>query len=263
MAKMRKTIVATCMSVLLLVVVLPAGAITFGQLDEGRHPYVGALVAEFGDPAALGPFCTGTLISPTVFLTAAHCIQAIDAFDIDPWWVTFSSPADSTATLLTGTAHVPPGANAGGFNDPLDLAIVVLEASVTGVTPAQLPGAGLLKKKSLKEATLTPVGYGTTRDTQQGGFQAINDNVDRRFATQSFLSLQKAWLLLNMNPATGSGGTCYGDSGGPHFLGGPTSNLIVSITVTGDAVCKATDKTYRLDTAAARAFLDDFVSLPS
>jgi secreted trypsin-like serine protease len=65
-----------------------------------------------------------------------------------------------------------------------------------------------------------------------------------------------------MNPATGSGGTCYGDSGGPHFLGGPRSNLIVSITVTGDAVCKATDKTYRLDTAAARAFLDDFVAVP-
>ncbi len=41
-----------------------------------------------------------------------------------------------------------------------------------------------------------------------------------------------------------------------------TSNLLVSLTVTGDAVCRATDKTYRLDTAAARDFLDDFVTLP-
>ncbi len=65
-----------------------------------------------------------------------------------------------------------------------------------------------------------------------------------------------------MNPSTGSGGTCYGDSGGPHFLGGPDSNLIVSITVTGDAPCRATDVTYRLDTESARAFLDDFVDLP-
>ena len=259
---MRKAIVATCMSVLLISVVLPARAITFGQLDAGQHPQAGALVAEFGDPPALGPFCSGTLISPTVFLTAAHCIQAIEAFGLDPWWVTLSSPADSTATLLTGTAHVAPGANAGGFNDPLDLGVVVLNAPVTGVTPAQLPSAGLLDQLSLKGATFTPVGYGTTRDTQQGGFQSIMDNSDRWFATQFFLSLQKAWLLLSMNPATGSGGTCYGDSGGPHFLGGPTSNLIVSITVTGDAVCKATDKTYRLDTPAARAFLDDFVALP-
>ena len=50
--------------------------------------------------------------------------------------------------------------------------------------------------------------------------------------------------------------------GRPHFLGGVTSNLLVSITVTGDAMCRATDKTYRLDTASARAFLDDFVTLP-
>jgi secreted trypsin-like serine protease len=65
-----------------------------------------------------------------------------------------------------------------------------------------------------------------------------------------------------MNQATGDAGTCFGDSGGPHFLGGATSNLVVSITVTGDTMCKATDTTYRVDTASARAFLDDFVTLP-
>jgi secreted trypsin-like serine protease len=84
----------------------------------------------------------------------------------------------------------------------------------------------------------------------------------RRYALQSYLSLQASWLNLSMNPSTGDGGTCYGDSGGPHFLGGVDSNLIVSITVTGDAMCRATDKTYRIDTASARAFLDDFVALP-
>ena len=177
--------------------------------------------------------------------------------------MTFSSPADSTATLLTGTAHVPPGANSGGFNDPLDLAVVVLGAPVAGITPAVLPPAGLLAQTSLKGAMFTAVGYGTTRDTLQGGPQAITDNDDRRMATQFFLSLQKAWLLISMNPATGSGGTCYGDSGGPHFLGDASSNMIVSITVTGDSVCKATDKTYRLDTPAARDFLDGFVTLPT
>ena len=63
-----------------------------------------------------------------------------------------------------------------------------------------------------------------------------------------------------MNPSTGSGGTCFGDSGGPHFLG--SSRLVVSITVTGDRFCRATDVTYRTDTASARDFLDDFVDLP-
>jgi hypothetical protein len=60
------------------------------------------------------------------------------------------------------------------------------------------------------------------------------------------------------------GGTCYGDSGGPHFLGaGETeTNVVVSLTVTGDAVCKATDKTYRVDTQAARDFLAGFLNPP-
>ena len=65
-----------------------------------------------------------------------------------------------------------------------------------------------------------------------------------------------------MNPSTGDAGGCFGDSGGPHFLGGTQSNLIVSITVTGDSVCRATDKTYRLDTPSARDFLGDYVALP-
>jgi hypothetical protein len=63
-----------------------------------------------------------------------------------------------------------------------------------------------------------------------------------------------------MNPSTGSGGTCYGDSGGPHFL--RDTSTIVSTTITGDAQCRATDTTYRLDTRSARNFLDDFVTLP-
>jgi hypothetical protein len=61
-----------------------------------------------------------------------------------------------------------------------------------------------------------------------------------------------------MNQATGDGGTCYGDSGGPHFLG----SVVVSVTVTGDVWCKATDKTYRVDTKPARDFLAGFVRLP-
>ena len=63
-----------------------------------------------------------------------------------------------------------------------------------------------------------------------------------------------------MNPATGDGGTCYGDSGGPHFM--DDTNMVLSLTVTGDAPCRATDVTYRLDTESARSYLSGFVELP-
>ena len=69
-----------------------------------------------------------------------------------------------------------------------------------------------------------------------------------------------SWIQLSMNPSTGSGGTCYGDSGGPHFLA--DTNTVVSLTVTGDRWCRATDVTYRLDIEPARAFLGQFLTLP-
>ena len=67
-------------------------------------------------------------------------------------------------------------------------------------------------------------------------------------------------LSSEMNPSTGNGGTRYGDSGGPHFLG--DTDMVVSLTVTGDAWCRATDVTYRLDTDSARSYLSQFVDLP-
>ena len=63
-----------------------------------------------------------------------------------------------------------------------------------------------------------------------------------------------------MNPATGDGGPCYGDSGGPNFLG--ASDIVAATTITGDAVCRATNVVYRLDTHSARGFLKRYVNLP-
>ena len=78
------------------------------------------------------------------------------------------------------------------------------------------------------------------------------------YATSSFLALNKAYLRLSQNPATGDGGTCYGDSGGPNFLDVDGRQVLVAITITGDAVCRATNVVYRLDIARAREFLSRF-----
>jgi hypothetical protein len=79
-------------------------------------------------------------------------------------------------------------------------------------------------------------------------------------ATGTLNSTNAAWLRISMNPATGDGGTCYGDSGGPNFLG--STDIAAAITITGDAVCRATNVDYRLDTESARVFLADYVELP-
>jgi secreted trypsin-like serine protease len=247
----------------LVLTMAPASAIVYGEFDNREHPNVGAYVIKID--GEYRRICSGTLIDSNTFLTAAHCVYGADSRDVprDETYVTFDEVISQTSTFYQGTAIPDPRYGTGGFNDSHDIAVIELDEPVS-ITPAELPEAGLLDdmKSQLRGQTFTAVGYGTIRESRKKGPQGILPNLRRRKALQSFRSLTGAWLTLSMNEATGDGGTCFGDSGGPHFLGGYDSNLIVSLTVTGDAVCKATDKTYRLDTESARSFLQDYVTLP-
>lgn len=261
---MRRKLVSLLVVTTAVALAGSALAITFGQLDGNRHPNVGALVYEDED-GERGILCSGTLIAPDVFLTASHCTAFLESIDVAPdeVWVTFDPTFDDASPLLPGTYHTHPEfgfSGPGGFSDPHDIAVVVLDAPAAGIAPARLPTLNQLNGMALKKQRFVAVGYGTVREDKTKGPASLFFDGQRRFAEQGFNALGKTWLHLSMNPSTGSGGTCYGDSGGPHFLG--TSNVVVSITVTGDAFCRATDVTYRTDTASARAFLDDFVSLP-
>jgi len=259
---MKKLVVTLAGIAALLVGALPAQGITYGHLDGDRHPSVGSLVVPDGHGGWF-QVCSGALIAPKIYLTAAHCVQGANP---NIFSVTFDPVISKNSTVVHGVAHYDPRAYASGESKPHDIAVIVLDHAVN-LPLVQLPPAGLLDRMradhELKDATFTAVGYGTRRVTQQGGPQSILDNSNRRYVFQSFETLQGTqWLKLDMNPATGSGGTCYGDSGGPHFLGGLDSNLEVALTVTGDATCKSTDIDFRLDTQAARSFLQDYVTLP-
>ncbi|HWQ84546.1 MAG TPA: trypsin-like serine protease [Anaerolineales bacterium] len=250
-----------------LLAVTPALAITFGELDGERHPNVGALLVAWPYPG--GPIdivCSGTLISPTVFLTAAHCVNWMpgDGIPADDVYVTFDSVYEiGVSTIYPGTYFVNPNYWPNN-SDVNDVAVIVLDEPIDWITPATLPTAGLLDEMkaagALKGQEFVTVGYGTVRDDKTGGFHPNYWEGARRFTTGSFNALTPGWLKISMNPSTGDGGTCYGDSGGPHFLG--DSNLVVSVTVTGDAPCRATDDTYRLDIPSAREYLAQFVDLP-
>ena len=231
----------------------PATAIINGTFDGTGHPSVGGLVSSTQYSDGTWIYCSGTLISPTVFLTAAHC-----ATDGEPVAVTFDADYEEGDTLYHGTFQADP-LYPGSSNDSHDIAVVVLDKAVRGITPAQLPEAGSLSDLT-RDQRFTSVGYGAYEVTNEpGGHRYLYD--DRRMvATGELNAINKTWLRISMNASTGNGGTCYGDSGGPNFLG--STSIIAAITITGDSVCRSTNVVYRLDTASARAFLEEFVALP-
>lgn len=221
----------TSMLVLALVagmMVAPANAITGGAIDTS-HDYAGALVID-GRVA-----CSGVLVSPSVFLTARHCVPGTGA-RVD---VTFDERLDPASwSLRSGTAHT---------HATDDLAAIVLDGAVADIAPAALPRTGV----SAAASTVVAVGY---------GYYALVDGEflydgARRAAT---ITVKKSTADVLVVSSKKGGGVCFGDSGGPHLNG----DIVLALTSAGHKKCNGSAEAYRLDTASARSFLAAFVALP-
>jgi V8-like Glu-specific endopeptidase len=227
---------------------------------------VGALLVDYAPRGITGDdlVCTGSLISETVFLTAAHCVawlptghQVYVSFDDNLY--------PSPKPLIAATSwHYDP-AYGHDTGDLHDLAVVILPAGSTkGITPLSLPPAGYLDalaaKGELSKTLFVNVGYGNSASLQ--GQPSFGYDGLRSWSKSEFMALNQTWLgLLMQTNATGEGGDCYGDSGGPKFIDG-NFNMVVATVTTGDIPCRSTTWDYRVDTPNARAFLGQFVALP-
>ena len=248
-----------------------AEAITFGFIDSNNtFSNTGAFIVKSPTTGQIFPICSGTMITPEVFLTASHCTifyeqdlapQGFTAFVSLDASIPFG-PSTSNKTKLLQVAHVVTNPN---FNqsqsDSGDIAVLILQRRVTGVTPAILPSCGLLDQlaaqNGLKNSVFTAVGYGVQNRVVGGGIPFHQDlnPIPRMFAFSSFNSLNGGYIRLSQNPATGNGGTCFGDSGGPNFLAVNGQLILAAITITGDSVCQSTNVDYRTDTPSAQRFL--------
>ncbi len=263
---MRKPLLATITVVAVMLLIVPlAGAITYGEPDGNRHPNVGVLVADLGGFKI--PICSGTLIAPDVFLTAAHCTSFPPFEGITQVWVSFDPEFNPfMSTFYPGTFYPHPeyGHDYAHMND---LAVVVLNEPVPGIVPATLPTAGFLDElgpQALHDQAFTAVGFGVVEPDPGNGPPIYLGAGLRRFSNPNYRSLSDSLLRLSQNPANGDGGSCFGDSGGPNFFGAGDNEttMIAGVTAFGDRVCRSLCLTIRLDTPAARDFLGQFVTLP-
>lgn len=244
-----------------------ANAITDGSLDGNGHPFVGLLVFDVdGTPAWR---CSGTLLSPTILLTAGHCTDGATGgrvwfeSDIQANAAELGYPRGGKTSVEFCGIATHPRFGEGSFVRH-DVGVVTLchiaNADKFGELPAVNQLDALKTKRGTQNVTFTAVGYGMQKSFPDAASFHDSALKVRMVATPKLNQINVPGftgdysLLLSNNANTG--GTCFGDSGGPNFLG--SSSVVAGVTSFGiNGNCAGTGGVFRMD----RQDVLDFVGL--
>jgi hypothetical protein len=264
-----------------------ASAITNGQPDGDNHPYVGLLVFDTLDPDTGEPVptwrCSGSLIAPDVVLTAGHCTDGAVAarvwfyedvtydhvpFPLYPYGGPGSGAVEGEPYTNPDYGTGSPGNGLPAF-DYRDVGIVVLDEAVDVGGFAALPAAGLVDALENKTG-IDFVGYGVQYEAKIPGnelpqpppyYRWTGPRV-RLYAPSQLVSGKfvhsAEFMKLALNPGGGTGGTCFGDSGGPDLLGGTDTVLAVNSYVT-NVNCSGVGYSSRVDIPEVLDWIEGFL----
>jgi len=275
----KRLLVLVILAVMLTVSVVPALAVTDGTLDGNGHPAVVLLLMEVDGAPAFR--CSGTLLSATVLLTAGHCAGEDGEFS----GMRVFTESDVQAGIGTTNNYPFAGPNSveavEWHSHPLytsaqfflhDVGVVILEAPGVVLDPGDygvLPTVNQLDtlktKRGQQDKTFTAVGYGLQQSFPEAASWKTAASRTRYVATPYLIQINGGvvgnYSLLLSNNAH-SGGTCFGDSGGPNFLGsGPSeSKIVAGVTSFGlNGNCAGTGGVFRMDRQDVLDFVNSYL----
>jgi len=269
--RMRKLITLFAALMTAVAIGAPAGAVTDGELDGNRHPGVVLLLMEVNGAPAFR--CSATLLSPTVVLTAGHCtnnfpgspytgMRVFTESDVDNGNNNYPFAGPNSVEAVSWAAH-PLYETAPFFVHDVGVVIlqqpgVILDNADYGVLPTANQFDSLSTRRGLQNRTFTSVGYGL----QQINPVFVESARVRMFAQPHLIQINGGIvgdfsLLLSNNHSTG--GTCFGDSGGPNFLG--DSNVVAGVTSFGlNGNCAGTGGVFRMDRQNVLNFVNSYLN---
>jgi hypothetical protein len=269
----RKLVTIVTIVLSLFATAIPASAITGNYVQDGEHPFVG--LAALYNAEGRWAICSGSLLTPTVFLTAGHCIRGassariyfqqgafvnydpVRGYDPVTGFPHFCATGEEKLCVTSNVFHHY-GWDGGALYpipETRDVGLIILNTAVIVPEYGVLAAAGsldvLATRRGLQETTFTVSGYGLILRNPEH----VQPSRQRLMAARQLVNLGSALtdgynLQVSSNPGNDQGGACQGDSGGPIFYGRYASNHIVAVTSFNiSGYCRGVGFAYRTDRA--------------
>jgi V8-like Glu-specific endopeptidase len=210
-------------------------------VKDGSWPAVGAIWL------GTESMCTGTLISPKIVVTAAHCVKGENPDKFTLGYDMYNgTDFEVAAAYYPGSfpSTDPYVYDPGDWNNPgsHDVGVLILKTAVTGVTPMKLFSETF---STLNNKDIIFVGYGRNDDASVSAEYGLKYQVTLKIQD---IDVNGFW---NYTTPEDTHNTCGGDSGGPGFvLDSKGAYVIAGFVSSGDEYCNQDGYNMRADANA-------------